>query len=48
MPDMVWCKQVEYHNFGVGGKAQPSLMLGVMTRMITKDMRVFSVEPNLW
>jgi hypothetical protein len=40
--------QVEYHNFGAAGKAQLGLMLSVMTRMITKDMRVFSVEPNLW
>lgn len=39
--------QVEYHNWNDGKRPIP-FMKSVLQRMITKDLRVFSVEPNIW
>eukprot|EP00884_Botryococcus_braunii_P008612 jgi/Botrbrau1/17752/Bobra.0127s0012.1 len=39
--------QVEFHNLQEDN-VDTDFMLKVMARLITKDMRVFSVEPNLW
>lgn len=39
--------QVEYHNWP-GSAVKPDYMLKVLARLVSKDMRVFHVEPNLW
>lgn len=39
--------QVEFHNWN-DGKRPVTFMKSILQRMITKDLRVFSVEPNTW
>lgn len=39
--------QVEYHNWS-DGKRPTIFMKSVLERMINKDLRCFSTEPNIW